>query len=289
VVNIWSVWRRLFFEQIIRVIGLETKYFVTGDHFAMSGFVDKSEESKDILYVPVDYDIVKGFTLFEEEELMYKSLHFVANQSQTIKLEWYQSGFWEFVFTAAAFVAAAFGYVEGFEFVAAITAIAGASMVWAMEILLAALIDLLTSAIAAYVFVRVAGEDLAMLAAMVMVAYGMGNSLGLQLPYASELLSYSNSIFKAVGKEIASTINSLKGEYRDLLMESSSVIKDLQDSIDAASPKISELTKELIRETPEEFLNKSHIGNIGTKVFDIQRNYVDISLRLPYKPTYSEV
>ena len=273
----------------VRVIGLETKYYVTGDHFAMSGFVDQSEETKDILYVPVDYDIVKSFTLFEEEELMYKSLHFVANQSQTIKLEWYQSSFWEFVFTAAAFVAAAFGYVEGFEFVAAITAIAGASMVWAMEILLATLIDLLASAIAAYVFVRVAGEDLAMLAAMVMVAYGMGNSFGLKLPYASELLSYSNSIFKAVNKEIVGTINSLKSEYEDLLKESSSVIKDLQDSIDEASPKISELTKELIREIPEEFLNKSHIGNIGTKVFDIQRNYVDISLRLPYRPTYSEV
>lgn len=272
-----------------RVIGLETKYYVTGDHFAMSGFVDQSEETKDILYVPVDYDIVKNFSLFEEEEIMYKSLHFVANQSQTIKLEWYQSGFWEFVFTAAAFVAAAFGYVEGFEFVAAITAIAGASMVWAMEILLAALIDMLTAAIAAYVFVRVAGEDLAMLAAMVMIAYGMGNSLGLQLPYADELLSYSNSIFKAVNKEISGTINSLKGEYESLLKESSSVLEDLQKSIDEASPKVSELTKELIRETPEEFLNKSYIGNIGTKVFDIQRNYVDISLRLPYKPTYSEV
>ena len=85
------------------------------------------------------------------------------------------------------------------------------------------------------------------------------------------------------------TINSLKGEYESLLKESSSVLEDLQKSIDEASPKVSELTKELIRETPEEFLNKSHIGNIGTKVFDIQRNYVDISLRLPYRPTYSEV
>jgi hypothetical protein len=49
------------------------------------------------------------------------------------------------------------------------------------------------------------------------------------------------------------------------------------------------LTAHLLSSTPTEFLNKTHIGNIGTKVFDVTRNYVDISLRLPYRPTYSEV
>ena len=65
--------------------------------------------------------------------------------------------------------------------------------------------------------------------------------------------------------------------------------KEISDELKKFENPNKNLTAQLLNSTPTEFLNKTHIGNIGTKVFDVTRNYVDISLRLPYRPTYSEV
>ena len=43
----------------------------------------------------------------------------------------------------------------------------------------------------------------------------------------------------------------------------------------------SELGKLLIGESAEDYYAKSHAGNIGTRVYDLQTNYVDLALKLP--------
>lgn len=270
------------------VVGLETKYYVEGDHYSASGYTTDVKDAKDVLYVPINYSLIDQFTLFEQEELMYKSMQIVANSFVVVKVEWYQRNGWSTAFKIAAIVAAFYGYSEGLNWV---SGIAGGSITvaMAMEALWFYLKDLLFKYIAAYVFVKVAGEELALLTAIVLAATGYIQGGGFKSPFATQMLQYSNSIFTEMNASLLREFNSLRNDYNAFITEAKTDFKEISDELKKFENPNKNFTAYLLNSTPTEFLNKTHIGNIGTKVFDITRNYVDISLRLPYRPTYSEV
>lgn len=274
-----------------QVIGLYTKYFVKDDYYSTGIYLEDENSKLDLLYVPINYDIVKEFGVFEREELMYSSLQFVANSLEVVKVKWYQRSGWANVFKVAAIVAAVFGFAEGFEFVHALISVAGVSIAWAIELIWFYLKELISVYLVAYTFVKVGGTDLAMLAAIIMSISGYGNSMGLKTTFATDMLSYSNAIFKEINRTFTKEFKALKGEYDSLLAEAKEEILELTNALEDVKPNSARnnLTASLLSTTPTEFLNKPHIGNIGTKSFDLLHNYVDISLHLPNKPTYLEV
>ena len=287
----WHVYRHQTNENTYeeyQVVGLETKYYVEGDYHSSSGYTTDVKDAKDVLYVPINYSLINQFTLFEQEELMYKSMQIVANSLVVVKVEWYQRNGWSTAFKVAAIVAAFYGYSKGLNWVSGIAA-GSITVAMAIEALWFYLKDLLFKYVAAYVFVKVVGEDLAMLTAIYLAAKGYIQGGGLTSVYATEMLQYSNSIFTEINASIKREFESLKDDYNSFITEAKTEFKEISDELKKFENPNKNLTSYLLNSTPTEFLNKTHIGNIGTKVFDVTRNYVDISLRLPYRPTYSEV
>ena len=288
----WHVYRYQTNEttyEEYHVVGLETKYYVEGDHTSASGYTADVEDVKDILYVPINYSLIDQFTLFEQEELMYKSMQIVANSLVVVKVKWYQRGGWSTLFKIVAIVAAFYGFTQGFELLSALATVASVSIAWALELVFAYLVDYLTAVIAIKLFVKAAGEELALLTAIVLAATGYIQGGGFKSPFATQMLQYSNSIFTEMNASFMREIDSIKNEYNSFITEAKTEFKEISDELKKFDNPNKNLTAYLLNSTPEEFLNKTHIGNIGTKVFDVTRNYVDISLRLPYRPTYSEV
>ncbi len=288
----WHVYRHQTSEttyEEYHVVGLETKYYVEGDHTSASGYTKDVEDAKDILYVPINYSLIDQFTLFEQEELIYKSMQIVANSLVVVKVKWYQRSGWSTLFKIAAIVAAFYGFTQGLELLSALATIATVSIAWALELVFAYLVDYLTSVIAIKLFVKAAGEEIALLTAIVLAATGYIQGGGFKSPFATQMLQYSNSIFAEMNASFMREIESLKDDYNSFITEAKTEFKEISDELKKFDNPNKNLTAYLLNSTPEEFLNKTHIGNIGTKVFDVTRNYVDISLRLPYRPTYSEV
>ncbi len=288
----WHVYRYQTNEttyEEYHVVGLETKYYVEGDHTSASGYTKDVEDAKDILYVPINYSLIDQFTLFEQEELMYKSMQIVANSLVVVKVKWYQRSGWSTLFKIAAIVAAFYGFTQGLELLSALATVATVSIAWALELVFAYLVDYLTSVIAIKLFVKAAGEEIALLTAIVLAATGYIQGGGFKSPFATQMLQYSNSIFAEMNASFMREIESLKDDYNSFITEAKTEFKEISDELKKFDNPNKNLTAQLLNSTPEEFLNKTHIGNIGTKVFDVTRNYVDISLRLPYRPTYSEV
>ena len=288
----WHVYRYQTSEttyEEYHVVGLETKYYVEGDHTSASGYTADVEDTKDILYVPINYSLINQFTLFEQEELMYKSMQIVANSLVVVKVKWYQRSGWSTLFKIAAIVAAFYGFTQGLELLSALATIATVSVAWALELVFAYLVDYLTSVIAIKLFVKAAGEEIALLTAIVLAATGYIQGGGFKSPFATQMLQYSNSIFTEMNASFMREIGSLRDDYNSFITEAKTEFKEISDELKKFENPNKNLTAYLLNSTPTEFLNKTHIGNIGTKVFDVTRNYVDVSLRLPYRPTYSEV
>lgn len=288
----WHVYRYQTSEttyEEYHVVGLETKYYVEGDHTSASGYTADVEDPKDILYVPINYSLINQFTLFEQEELMYKSMQIVANSLVVVKVKWYQRSGWGTLFKIAAIVAAFYGFTQGLELLSALATIATVSVAWALELVFAYLVEYLTSVIAIKLFVKVAGEEIALLTAIVLAATGYIQGGGFKSPFATQMLQYSNSIFTEMNASLMREIGSLRDDYNSFITEAKTEFKEISDELKKFENPNKNLTAYLLNSTPTEFLNKTHIGNIGTKVFDVTRNYVDVSLRLPYRPTYSEV
>lgn len=186
------------------------------------------------------------------------------------------------VFQAIAFVAMVFGFVAGAQFLYAIAAISTVSIVWAMELLYTYLIEMLIAAAVVTVFVNIAGEELAFLAALVAAAYGYGDKLlSLGMPYAQQMLAYSNSVFKEIASSFQEQLEDTMAAFADFQKEAKEQM-DALNVIKDALVKPSALGKLYIGESSEDFYARTiHAGNVGTRVYDLQTNYVDLALALP--------
>jgi hypothetical protein len=271
-----------------QVVGLEVKYFVSGDHHSASGFTEDATDPKDILFIPIDYEIVKTMQIYRQEELLYKTMQIVNNSFEVVKLKWYQRNFWKTAFKVIAVGLLVMGIVEGFQLLTALATIATVSVIWALELALGYLIKMLVATMATQVFVKVAGEEFAFLAAIVATIYGMnGGKLSTQLVSlgASDFMTAANAIFKEIGTQMQKNFESLVQEM-DLFLEEIKAERDELTLLQESLYKPSQLAKIIVGETSTDFYNRTiHTNNAGVKMLDIPQNYVRLSLQLP-KPDY---
>lgn len=272
-----------------QVVGIECKYYMSvndkNDYHSFSKYTEDPNDASDLVYIPIDYTIVSSYPVFKQEELIYKSMQIINNSVQIVKIEWYQRSGWGTAFKIAAIVAALQGFTEALSFVNALIAVASVSIAWALEIIYTTVLDALIAAISVQVFVNVAGDDLAFLAAMFLMINGAsGNYFGLNLGTATEVMSYANSIFKEISDNFTKEYQSLKNEYISIIEKQKTVLNEISSLIgDLVNPN-QKLGLIALNETPAMVFNKIHQGNIGTKAFDLLHNYVDISLDLPRAP-----
>ena len=282
----WNVYRyQVAANQYIeyQIVGLECKYYIIDDYHSYSVYTEDVDNSKDLMYVPLDYTIVSSLNVFTQEELMYKAMHIFNNSVEVVKVKWYQRNGWATAFKIGAIILALQGFTEALAFIDVLVAVASVSIAWAIEIISALVLDAVFLAVSVNVFVNTVGDDLAFLTAIFLMVNGawQGNAFGFNLGSASELLSYSNSIFAEINKNISKEIKSIQEEYLSFEDKSNKELTEISSLLEDPLNSNAQMGKLLLAETPDMFFTKTHQGNIGTKAYDLLHNFVDISLDLP--------
>ena len=286
----WNVYRyQVEANQYIeyQIVGLECKYYIVDDYHSYSVYTEDVNNATDLMYVPLDYTIVSSLNVFTQEELMYKAMHVFNNSVEVIKVKWYQRNGWATAFKIGAIILALQGFTEALAFIDLLVAVASVSIAWAIEIISALVLDAVFLAVSVNVLVNTVGDDLAFLTAIFLMVNGawQGNAFGFNLGSASELLSYSNSIFAEINKNISKEIKSIQEEYLSFADKSNKELTEISSLLDDPLNPNVQMGKLLLAETPDMFFTKTHQVNIGTKAYDLLHNFVDISLDLPRSPT----
>jgi hypothetical protein len=259
------------YEEVL-IVGLEMLYYIEGSHKVTA------DENDDILLIPLDRSIVSKYSAADRELLYSRSLHYVFNSMQVIKIKWYQTGIFQVILTIVAIVMAVYdggatlGYYLGLSGAAAIIA--------------TIVINLIIGEVLKVVFklfAKIFGEDLAMLAAIVALVVSItmviqtGSLKG--APWATDLLTAANGLSQAA----------FELGYDKLLDDSMDFAKKMEEDY-----KLLDTAKELLEqpvhlnpfvifgESPTDYYNRTvHSGNIGVLGIDAVSKYTEIALTLP--------
>lgn len=266
----------------IQVIDLRLVYNIWG------GYNTVGDEQDDILLVPIDRNITKGYWIGDKETLYARSMHYVFNSRVVVKVKWYQQGWFSDLLKIAAIVMMVYSFgTQGYEIYAAATA-AGYTAAQAL------LITIITLAVQSFLiqaafklFVKVVGQDIAFLAAIIAAAVGIKGVMeagGFQAaaPLAKDLLSLANGLVSAIGADIQRELSDLMGEFSefDKYVEEQTKLLDKANDLLKTSNLLSPFT--IFGESPDDYYKRTvHSGNIGTIGIDAIGNYVERSLTLP--------
>lgn len=264
----------------IQVVNLKMTYHIWGNYTATGG------EDDDILLVPLDYAIIKNYSMPVRERLTARAMHFVFNSRVTVKLKWYQTGIFKVFIIIIAVVAAFWTY--GTSLKAAWALLAAGAYMAATIILLSIALEYLIMTFLVKLFVKVVGAKIAFIAALALaiyggyVAYQAGSVAG--APFAQQLLSLSTSLTnKSIQVYLEGEYNDLKVEADLLKTEQEARMEQLERANDLLNDSYLHLAPLIVfGESPDDFYQRTvHSGNIGIVGIEAVASYVDIQLMLP--------
>ena len=263
----------------VRVYNLQMVYHIIG------GYKTTGDDTDPILLIPLDRSIVDSFSVKDKEQLISRSLHFVFNSVQVVKLKWYQTGLFKAFMIVVAIVITVFSYGSAWAATASALAAGGAAAVIAIQ---AALIGVLNAMVYAYafkLFVQAVGPEFALLVAIVAIAYGgykFFTEGGGKNLFADNLLQVGNGMVKSVQGYYNNALEGLQNEFELFKSEAERLDNDLRKASDELL-RGSQLSPMVIfGEKPSDFYNRTvHSGNIGVQSIAAVSNYFDIALQLP--------
>lgn len=248
-------------------------------------YTTTGDESDEILLIPVDMSLASGYTITEREVLYSRALHYVFNSRVVTKLKWYQTGLFRDIMLAVAIVVTVMSIGSAWETIA----LAMATTVTLNVVLLVMLqqaIKYLLLKIAFKLFVRAFGEKVAFIVAVVAAitaTYMAIDAGGLDgAPWASDLLSVSTGLTKAIGTDLQNDFQDLLGqqtEFERYIKEQTKTLEAKQDLLnhnEFLAPLV------VFGESPHDFFQRTvHSGNIGAIGMDAITSFVDVALTLP--------
>ena len=265
------------YEELL-VVDLQLRYYIIDGHYTTG------DETDDILLIPIDRSIMDSYSIPDREKLYSRSLHFVFNSVQIVKVKWYQRGVFKAIITIVAIVIAVISLQPAIT--AAVLAGTSAAYLTLALIIIEQLVIGLVLGAAFKLFVKLIGIDLAFIIAIVAAIYGAyqaieaGSVAG--APWAQELLQLSAGLTKGVSDNLQDMMKDLVGDYQQLSVMKDDFAKEMErtskllDSNNHLSPFV------IFGESPNDFYNRTvHSGNIGMNGISAISSYVDIALRLP--------
>lgn len=276
-----------WYEEIM-IFGMEMKYHIYGD-YNTTGDGDDDDTRTDLLQIPVDIALLDGMSLLKREKFFSRTMNFIFNSRVTVKIKWYQQGwFTMFIFIVAFAIAVYTG-----QFAALDAFIAGTAGMTAVQIVTAIAVtglQYIAVSVAFKMFVKVVGVKIAFLVAIVAMAAGvavdMGTEIGANLqsmlPNATDLLKVGTNLTKAIQAEMQGDLLGMQEQMQVLQSEAARLDKELQQAADAlyADNRLAPFINPA--EMPEDFFNRTvHAGNIGMISIDAVGNYVERALSLP--------
>jgi hypothetical protein len=270
-----------FMYDEIQVVDMQMMYEV------LEGYRTTADEDDDILLIPLDKAITDNYQLLDKERLYARSLHFVFNSSEVVKIKWYQTSWFQAVVFIVAVIIVIYTYGQGFEALGAAIATGSALAITAAAITL--LTNILTSILygmAFKLFVQAVGGDVAIVLAFVFAIYGYyqwfdaGSLAG--APFAQELLTASNGLIKASNDVIKDDMANLLAEYEAWNIFKDTATKELEEANKLLTARNHLEPFTVFGESPNDFYNRTvHSGNTGVLGIGAISSYVDIALTLP--------
>jgi hypothetical protein len=263
----------------IEVINLRTTFEIYEQYESIGN------DTEDILIIPIDRTITQAYSTIIKNELYSRSLHYVFNSRIISYTYWYQSGLFQFIIMAIAFIMAAFSL--GTSLAAAAAALAAGTTTMAI-IILTMLIEILQTiligVLLAYIAKKV-GPGVAIALAILAAAYGLsGQGFGglSTLPFADTLLNVSISMVKAVGDYYTAEITGIQNSFNELSVENAKVselINKAQDLL-ADNMLLSPLT--IIGESADDYYRRTmYSGDVGAIAIGSINTFYERALTLP--------
>lgn len=264
----------------VRVNNLKVTYFIFEQYTTIG------DENDDILMIPIDRAITRGYSIPDRELLYARSMHYVFNSRVITEVKWYQQGWFRAVLVIAAIIITIVTYGETWQAIGAALAAGEITISAVIYMIAIEVIEQILIAQALKLFVRVVGVKFAIVAAIVLATIGVyqaidaGSIAG--APWAKELLSLSTGLSKGVNTELNREFGQLKKESDDFQL----FVKEEQKKLDEAN-KLLENTNWMtpliiFGEKPDDYYHRTvHSGNIGVLSLDAISAYVDVSLTLP--------
>jgi|GEM_PF-2626070 len=251
--------------ELLSVGNLQTRYNVYRNYYTSSG------ETGSILLVPLDYSLTAHYNNRDRELLYSRSLHYVFNAVERIKVKWYQQDW----FQAFVFIAAVVYMAFTMDFTAFQT-LAGALEAIGVMVLTSKALQL---------FVKAVGLEAALILAAVFFMYGGYKffTSGVQgAPWAQDLLRLAAGLAKAGADSITELMVGLKSEIEAFGYETAEKSKLLEEANELLWSENIFAPFILSNETPDQYFNRTiHSGNIGRQSIDAISDYVTQSLQLP--------
>lgn len=264
----------------IQIFDLKMTYYVFGD------YTTTGDEDDDILLIPVDMGIAKGYTLRDREVLFSRSMHYVFNSKVTIKLKWYQTG----IFKAIVIIVMVIITIasKGTTIKGLMAAIAAGTITWSAlaMVVVQMLIRQLIAMLLIRLFVKIVGVKIAFLTAIVAAIYGNYSAIKYAsqegLPFASEMLQLSSGLTQEIGRTIQQDMNDLLGEQNEFALFVKEQTKLLDEKLLDLNQNINLTPIIVFGESPSDFYERTvHSGNIGVIGLDAVSSFVDVALTLP--------
>jgi hypothetical protein len=267
--------------QEIQVVALIMAYEI------LDGYYETAEDEEPILLIPIDLSLVEDYSFREREVLFSRSLHYVFNCAETIKLRWYETEFFQFVVMVVAITmtVASLGADGG----AIIAAVVGGDVAAITIAALALLEKIVISLVVGELFqllVKALGMDLALILAVVLAMTGFFKAINAGsikgAPWAIELLQTANGLVKAVGANISDLMQGIADEYSSLALLQTEAEKEFERAQKLLENNTHLNPFVIFGESPDDYYNRTiHSGNVGVIGISAISTYVDQALRLP--------
>ena len=273
--------------QELRVENLKVRYDIYGSKGVTANV------GSDKLLVPVDYFIAREMRYDKKERVYHTSLHFVFNSKVTVKVKWYQSGWFQVVLIIIAIVITvlSWGSDGGSAIGAALSA--GAYSTAAILIISSIIQMAMTSLfmnLAMTVIVEELGAELGMVVAVVaFVAAVYGANTGADWSSAAMQASnnLANTSMTEYQKQQMAEYNEERQEFellKETQLEELEEAQNLLQQYPLLDPRsfIAKEPKLIPGESPDSLYQRTvHVGNPGILQYDYIESYVELNTQLP--------
>lgn len=270
---------RSYYE--VQVLDLSMSYFIK------NGYSTVGTKEDPILLVPIDYKLVKEYSLLDRETLYASSMHYVFNAYQEQEVQWYQTGVFQTLLTIAAVVWTVYSMgSDGGQMLS--LALAGSS--WAaQQLIMMAIEAILTNylvGVVASLIIKAVGIELAFFIAIAAIVYGgykIAEAGGVKgAPFAEKLLFAANSLTSGISKQIKLAYNDLRSEYASFEAYAKEKAEELEKANDLLSSSTLLSPFVIFGEKPGDYYNRTvHMGNVGVLSVAAIGSYCDTALALP--------
>jgi hypothetical protein len=265
----------LSFWEEVRIYDLTMVYDVAGSNGEYKTTL--GDNDGELCLVPLDRSLIKEYSLKDQHELIVRGFNFVFNSYVIQKVKWYQQGWFADLLQIVGIVLLFYGFYTGELFIG----LSGLTVNAAAQLILQRIIVMVAVQVGVKLFVKIAGPELAFIAALAAMAFGFyGESLSFISP--DQLLNLAAMVFDGVNTYMSGAFQDLQAEMDTFLSMKTEGEKELERAMDLLDSKVNPVAPILLGETPDQFLYRTTIFGVSefTKLNQVS-DFVERSLYLP--------